>query len=163
MDNIQDKRGSVYTRCHPFQFFRSISVKKTNNRVVLSVKVIADGITGLANKFSQLSPAGQQFALVMGGTAIVIGPALISIGNLITAIGNISKAFGTVSTAIANLGGMSNVLGIIFNPWVIGIGAAIIAGYEIYKHWDTIKQGANDLWIKLTTVFQGIKTSITSA
>jgi TP901 family phage tail tape measure protein len=127
------------------------------------IKIIADGITELANKFSELSPAEQQFALVMAGIAIVIGPALVSIGNLIAAIGNISKAFGTVSTAIANLGGMSKILGTIFNPCVIGIGIAVLAGYEIYKHWDTIKQGANDLWIKLTTVFQGIKTSITNA
>lgn len=127
------------------------------------IKAIADGITELANKFSQLSPAGQKFVLVISGIAIVIGPALVGIGNLVIAIGNISKAFGTVSTAIADFGGMSKVLGLVFNPWVIGIGAAIAAGVLIYQHWDQIKAKAEQLRSSITTIYESIKTSIFNA
>lgn len=113
--------------------------------------------------FGKLDQSTQKIILIIGAIVAAIGPALVGIGSVIKAVGNITLVFGKVSVAIGKLGGMSKVLGMVFNPWVIGIGIAIIAGYEIYKHWDTIKQGANDLWTKLNTVFESIKTSITNA
>lgn len=113
--------------------------------------------------FGKLDQSTQKIILIIGAIVAAIGPALVGIGSVIKAVGNITLVFGKVSAAIGKLGGMSKVLGMVFNPWVIGIGIAIVAGYEIYKHWDIIKQGANDLWTKLNTVFESIKTSITNA
>nr|WP_303396688.1 phage tail tape measure protein [Clostridium tyrobutyricum] len=113
--------------------------------------------------FGKLDQGSQRIILVIGAVIAAIGPALVGIGSVVRAVGDISTAISKVSVAAGNLSGMSKILGMVFNPWVIGIGLAILAGYEIYKHWDTIKQGANDLWLKLTTIFQGIKTSITNA
>ncbi|WP_294180979.1 phage tail tape measure protein [uncultured Clostridium sp.] len=113
--------------------------------------------------FGKLDQGSQRIIIITGALIAASGPILVAVGSVVRAVGDISTAIGKVSTAAGKLGGMSKILGMVFNPWVIGIGIAVLAGYEIYKHWDTIKQGANDLWIKLTTVFQGIKTSITNA
>ncbi|MBE6068088.1 MAG: phage tail tape measure protein [Clostridium lundense] len=113
--------------------------------------------------FGKLDQSTQKTILIIGAIVAAIGPVLIGIGSVIKAVGNITLAFGKVSAAIGKLGGMSKVLGMVFNPWVIGIGIAIAAGYEIHKHWDTIKQGATGLWSNLVNVFEGIKTSISGA
>ncbi|UZQ49937.1 phage tail tape measure protein [Clostridium kluyveri] len=113
--------------------------------------------------FGKLDQGSQRIILVIGALIAVVGPALVAIGSVVKAVGEISSAISKVSAAAGNLGGMSKILGMVFNPWVIGIGLAIIAGYEIYKHWDVIKQGASNLWNNITTIFQNIKTSIVNA
>ncbi|APM39925.1 phage tail tape measure protein [Clostridium kluyveri] len=113
--------------------------------------------------FGKLDQGSQRIILVIGALITVVGPVLVAIGSVVKAVGEISSAISKVSAVAGNLGGMSKILGMVFNPWVIGIGLAIVAGYEIYKHWDVIKQGASNLWNNITTIFQNIKTSITNA
>ena len=113
--------------------------------------------------FGKLDQGSQRIILITGALIAAAGPILVAVGSVVKAVGDISSAISKVSAAAGNLGGMSKILGMVFNPWIIGIGLAILAGYEIYKHWDTIKQGASDLWNNLAAVFQGIKTSITNA
>lgn len=110
--------------------------------------------------FGKLDQGSQRIILVIGAVIAAIGPALVGIGSVVRAVGDISTAIGKVSTAAGKLGGMSKILGMVFNPWVIGIGLAIFAGYEIYKHWDVISQGAAQLWNTLTAVFENIKMSV---
>ncbi|MBR9648592.1 phage tail tape measure protein [Clostridium tyrobutyricum] len=113
--------------------------------------------------FGKLDKGSQRIILVIGAVIAAIGPALVGIGSVVRAVGDISTAIGKVSTAAGKLGGMSKILGMVFNPWVIGIGLAIFAGYEIYKHWDVISQGAAQLWNNLTAVFENIKMSVSGA
>ncbi len=113
--------------------------------------------------FGKLDQGSQRIILVIGALIAVVGPVLVAIGSVVKAVGEISSAISKVSAAAGNLGGMSKILGMVFNPWVIGIGLAIVAGYEIYKHWDVIKQGASNLWNNLAAVFENIKTSIVNA
>ena len=113
--------------------------------------------------FGKLDQSTQKTILVIGAIVAAVGPALIGLGSVVKAVGDISGAFGKVSTAIGELGGMSKVLGIVFNPWIIGIGLAIVAGVLIYQHWDTIKAKATELWNSTTTVFNNIKTAIMNA
>lgn len=126
------------------------------------IKAVADKITELANKFSQLSPAQQKFALIMTAIVAAIGPVTLAIGNFVIAIGAISTAFGAVSAAIAKFGGMSAVLSTVFNPWTIGVAAAIAIGVLLYKNWDTIKAKAAELKQSISEHFNTIKTSISS-
>ncbi len=113
--------------------------------------------------FGKLNQGSQRIILIVGALIAVVGPVLVAIGSVVKAVGEISSAISKVSAAASSLGGMSKILGMVFNPWVIGIGLAIVAGYEIYKHWDVIKQGASNLWNNLTAVFENIKTSIVNA
>ena len=48
-----------------------------------------------------------------------------------------------LKTGVVALGTAGKAL--LFNPWVLGIGAVVAAGYLIYKNWDTIKGGFIDL------------------
>jgi phage-related minor tail protein len=113
--------------------------------------------------FGKLDQGSQRIILITGALIAAAGPVLVAVGSVIKAVGEISTAISKVSAAAGKLGGMSKILGMVFNPWVIGIGLAILAGYEIYKHWDVIKQGASDLWNNLTAVFENIKMSVFGA
>ncbi|MBV4421027.1 phage tail tape measure protein [Clostridium tyrobutyricum] len=113
--------------------------------------------------FGKLDQGSQRIILITGALIAAAGPVLVAAGSVVRAVGDISTAIGKVSTAAGKLGGMSKILGMVFNPWVIGIGLAILAGYEIYKHWDVIKQGASDLWNNLAAVFENIKMSVSGA
>jgi len=113
--------------------------------------------------FAKLDQSTQKTILVVGAIIAAVGPVLVGLASVVNAVGNLSSAFSKVSTAIGKLGGMSKVLGMVFNPWVIGIGLAIVAGVLIYQHWDTIKAKASELWNSITTVFNNIKTSISDA
>jgi len=113
--------------------------------------------------FAKLDQSTQKTILVVGAIIAAVEPVLVGLASVINAVGNLSSAFSKVSTAIGKLGGMSKVLGMVFNPWVIGIGLAIVAGVLIYQHWDTIKAKASELWNSVTTVFNNIKTSISDA
>lgn len=46
---------------------------------------------------------------------------------------------------------------------VLGLGAVVAAGVELYKNWDKIKQYAGQLWDKVKETFGGIKDSIVGA
>nr|DAI97499.1 MAG TPA: minor tail protein [Caudoviricetes sp.] len=113
--------------------------------------------------FGKLDQGSQRIILITGALIAAAGPVLVAAGSVVRAVGDISTAIGKVSTAAGKLGGMSKILGMVFNPWVIGIGLAIFAGYEIYKHWDVISQGAAQLWNNLTAVFENIKMSVSGA
>ncbi|MDR5586038.1 phage tail tape measure protein [Clostridium aquiflavi] len=113
--------------------------------------------------FGKLDQGSQRIIIITGALIAASGPILVAVGSVVRAVGDISTAIGKVSTAAGKLGGMSKILGMVFNPWVIGIGLAIFAGYEIYKHWDVISQGAAQLWNNLTAVFENIKMSVSGA
>lgn len=113
--------------------------------------------------FAKLDQSTQKTILVVGAIIAAVGPVLVGLASVINAVGNLSSAFSKMSTAIGKLGGMSKVLGMVFNPWVIGIGLAIVAGVLIYQHWDTIRAKASELWNSITNVFNNIKTSISDA
>ncbi len=44
-----------------------------------------------------------------------------------------------VKTGVTALGAAGKAM--LFNPWVLGIGAVVAGGYLIYKNWDLIKEG----------------------
>ncbi|MHC6181068.1 phage tail tape measure protein [Clostridium sp. JNZ X4-2] len=124
---------------------------------------IIAALNGWIQAFGKLDQGSQRIILITGALIAAAGPVLVAVGSVVKAVGEISSAISKVSAAAGKLGGMSKILGMVFNPWVIGIGLAILAGYEIYKHWDVISQGAAQLWNNLTAVFENIKMSVSGA
>ena len=110
-------------------------------------------VTQLINRFNELSPKTQKIITYIGLAVAAIGPLLIVLGSLFSSIGNI---IGGISKLIPIIGKL--VAG--FNPWILVIGAAIAVGVALYKNWDVIKKKAQELWNKVKTVFNGIKSSI---
>ncbi|MBP3953615.1 phage tail tape measure protein [Bacillus suaedae] len=103
---------------------------------------INSAIQKMADWFGELSPKGQEIAVVIGAIAAAIGPVLLVIGTLISFIGSAITVFTAVSGAIATAGG---AMAIITGP--IGIAVAAIVGLiaigiALYKNWDEIKENA---------------------
>jgi phage-related protein len=114
------------------------------------VDKFSKGLENLANKFSNLSPEGQKFAVIFGGIAAAVGPVLIVVGKLI-------QSFGLIKTALQALS---------FNPWVIGITLAAGALVLLWKNSETFRNivtaAFNAVKDVVSGVFAFIETVITT-
>ncbi len=111
---------------------------------------IADAIGFICDNSNILIP-------ILGGVlGAFIALKIISVINgLMTAY----TAFTTTATGVQiglNAALMANPIGLV----IIAITALIAIGIALYMNWDKIKAGAQALWQKITTVFSGIKDSI---
>jgi len=127
------------------------------------VEKAATMVSKLIEKWDALSPATQNVIIKTALAAAAIGPLLVGGGRLLIGIGQlmtfapkiasfggiVAKGFGIAKTAIAGLS---------FNPVVLGIGAAIVAGVAIYKNWDKIKEGATKLKEHVSQKWDEFKT-----
>lgn len=131
-----------------------------------AIRKIADFITGLIQKFNDLSPTAQKIIVIIGTIAAAIGPVLLVLGTLASSIGSIISLVATIGPAI---GGIVAA----FGPVILIIGAVVAAGILLYKNWDTVKAKAiqlkdrvvsafNTLKGKVTSIINSIKSSVTS-
>lgn len=69
-------------------------------------------------------------------------------------VGGLKAAFGAAQVGMAafNVAASANPIGMI----VMGIAAAIAAGYLLYENWDELKTGAEELWEGLKAAFGGV-------
>lgn len=107
----------------------------------------AEKVTDLANAFSKLNPKTQEAIVKYGLMAAAAGPLLIVSGKMASGIGSIISLFGkfapaatAATAATGNVAGGIGAAGLaaklgaaLLNPWVLGIGAATIAGVALYK------------------------------
>lgn len=70
----------------------------------------------LANRFKEMTPAGQEMVLMIAGIAAAIGPALIVVGSLV-------RAFGTIAAVIGGL----------LSPFGLVVGALGALGYGLIQ------------------------------
>jgi len=128
-----------------------------------TISVVADGIQKAVDWFNSLDESQQQMIAKIALIVAAVGPVLLVGGKLLIGIGQlmtfapkiasfggiVAKGFGIAKTAIAGLS---------FNPVVLGIGAAIVAGIAIYKNWDKIKEGATKLKEHVSKKWDEFKT-----
>lgn len=135
-----------------------------------AIRKVAEWITGLVDKFNNLSPTAQKVIVVIGAIAAAIGPVLVVLGTVMGAIGNLLIYLPMISTA---LGVVKAAFTALTGP--VGIAIAIIVGLVILlvTHWDQVKAKAieikdaivaawNQLKTNITTIFNNIKTAITN-
>ena len=105
--------------------------------------------------FGNLNPATQEAIVKTAALVAAIGPLLLIGGKLVGGIGSVigllgkfsiqaaaaSTITGTMATATGTLSSGFSVAGmaakagaLLLNPWVLGIGAATVAGVALYKH-----------------------------
>ncbi|MCW6059785.1 phage tail tape measure protein [Clostridium sporogenes] len=158
-ETMEDNIGGAFRSLKSAMEGAAISI---GSAAAPAVREITDKITELTRKFSNLSPEMQKGIVKFGAFAIVTGPAIVGVGKLATGFASVlslgSKVAGvmgkvtlatkgaeaatttaSVATAAAGKGitgmGLAAKAGtLLLNPWVLGIGAATIAGVALYKH-----------------------------
>ncbi|WP_271401437.1 peptidoglycan DD-metalloendopeptidase family protein [Salinicoccus roseus] len=94
---------------------------------------ITQGITGIVNRFNELSPAGKRMGLIFAGIAAAIGPLITGIGIFVGALGSIVANMAPVMASIAKAGGLFSwlKLGIAAINWPITLAIAGITALGI--------------------------------
>lgn len=121
---------------------------------------LLDLMTTLPTWISENSTLLTILAIAFGTiTALVIAfniqQALLASG--MTLWGAVAGFGTTVTTALgAAFAFLTSPIGLI----IIAIGALIAIGVLLYKNWDTVKAKATELWSKITTTFENIKTGV---
>ena len=76
----------------------------------IALKIVTT-INSLLDAFGNLSPATQQWILIIAGAAAAIGPVIMFVGGLISAIGTIIGAFSAMGPVVAAAGAIIAALG----------------------------------------------------
>lgn len=128
-------------------------VLSVGGRLISGVGTLVSGVGGLLKFVGGLAGTG---ASVAGGIGTVVSAIGGGASGLIGGIGSVVGAIGSVVTAAA--------------PFLIGglVIAGIVAGvafvaYEIYKHWDGIKEATGKLKDWVSDKWDGINESCSKA
>lgn len=104
---------------------------------------LTNGLSGLVDKFNELSPRTQEIAVGAAAVAAALGPVLMVVGPLVTGMGALVPLIGAAGGA-----GLVGVLG----PLAIAAGAVYLA----FKNWATlgpaIEKWASDVKAKVAGV-----------
>lgn len=111
------------------------------------INKIVNGIKGLVEKFTQLSPTAQKIILVILGIVAVLAPLLIGIGKLITTIGMVMMFLPMVTTALS-----APLIPIMLIITAIGGLIAIIA--VAYAKCDWFREGVNTFFSSIWETIQ---------
>lgn len=119
----------------------------TAYKIAVTAANVVEGIRNGLIAFSATMTGTQAAAFAPLTTATIAQIAATQALNVVTG------AFGAIMTFV------TSPIGLV----VIAIGAVIAIGVLLYKHWDTVKQWAANLWNGIKNVFNGIKNTISNA
>lgn len=115
-----------------------VSAKLGTQLLPIALKVVT-ALSGMIDKLSNMSPAGQKVILIIGGILAVIGPLLTTIGTVISVVGTLSAFLAGPAAA---------AIGAVLVPIlpIIGIIAAVIAVVGLlYAAWKNNWFGIRDI------------------
>lgn len=119
----------------------------TAYKIAVTAANVVEGIRNGLIAFSAVMTGTQAAAFAPLTTATIAQIAATSALNVVTGV------FGAIITFV------TSPIGLV----VIAIGAVIAIGVALYKHWDTVKQWAGNLWNGIKNIFNGIKNTISNA
>lgn len=114
---------------------------------------VATAVTNVLTWFANLDGTQQSLILTITAVVAAISPVAAIIAKITQVIGTLKTAWTALSTAFTAISGPVGIV-------IAVVGALIAIGILLYKNWDTIKEKAQELWKKLTEVFENIKSTI---
>lgn len=143
--NIASEVISVASTLSPV--IAGIAGAVTAYKIAVTAANVVEGIRNGLIAFSAVMTGTQAAAFAPLTTATIAQIAATSALNVVTGV------FGAIMTFV------TSPIGLV----VIAIGAVIAIGVALYKHWDTVKQWAGNLWNGIKNIFNGIKNTISNA
>lgn len=131
------------------------------------IQPIVDGLRGMVQNFSEMSPTAQKVTVVLLGLVTAIGPLLMGIGSIVSTVGTIMTfapklvtLFNTVKTAMMGLNAVmaANPVGVI----IIAITALIAIFVTLYNKCEWFRNGVNAIWENIKNAFFGAWDAITN-
>ena len=110
---------------------------------------IVEKIADVLSWFAQLDGTTQTVILAVLGLVAAISPLASIISAIATIIPVVTAAFAALSGPVGAV--------------ILVVGALVAAGVALYQNWDTVKAKAEELWNKITTVFENIKKTVSDA
>lgn len=130
---------------------------------------IVQAINSLIQKFAALPAPIKKIIVVIGLLVAAIGPVIMIIGLFMTSIGAIitqapiiAAAFASMIPAIKGLAVSFVELTVAAAPWLLLAAAIAAAAYLIYKNWDDISAGAQNMANKVKEAFEQLKSKVES-
>lgn len=123
------------------------------NAIAPVIIPIAQKISGLIAKFSELSPETKDFIVKLGLIAVAAGPVLMMLGNLTIGVGGLMMGGGLLLKGIGFLAGsaipaLGAALSFLFSPMGLILGAiSLLSGLSMHlcQDWGNIQKRAKEL------------------
>lgn len=119
-------------------------------------------ITGLIQKFAQMSPATQKAIIVLAGIAAAVGPVLMVVSKLILGVGKLKAAFTMAKGATTAFGAASALAGGPIGLIALAIAGVIAVVAALIIYWDDIKEATINTWNAIKDFFSGLFDSVSS-
>ena len=133
-------------------------------RLAPHIKAIADKITELTTKFTNLSPKTQDMIIRLAAMAAAIGPVLFVVGKLTSGVGTFMKIIAplakVLSGAQAATGALGTAMATLAGPVlvVIGVVAGLVAIFHtLYTTNEEFKAKMDALWSQITAAFENVR------
>ena len=137
----------------------SLLKERLGYALIPTLEKLLDIVTPIIHKFTNWIENNKSLAailgsviLVIGGIAAIAGPALLGIAALVGSFGLLSGAIPAVIVGVKAL-----TAALLFNPIGLIITAIAGAAFLIIKYWQPIKSFFQNLWNKISSIFQAAK------
>lgn len=143
-------------------------MQRIGSLLLPGIKNTIETLTEWVDKLLELDDSQLQTILTIAKVAAAIGPVLIIISkmigfaiNLKNNLMKLNAGFKLISGGASILSSAGGLLILKFVAIIAVIAAVVAAGIWLYKNWDIVTEKAQELWVKVTEVWNNIKTTIT--
>jgi len=145
-ENTKDPIDNFQTVLNQLMTIGADIVETVGPMLATALSTVSDVLTKVKGAWDSLSPGVQQGIIMAGLLVAAAGPVISIIGKVIAFAPMLVSGIGTVVTALGPVG--------------IAIAAVIAVGVLLIKHWDEIKQTAQQVWQNVVETFETMKQNV---
>jgi TP901 family phage tail tape measure protein len=150
--NAENMHGDEYNWGKAMEQIKNTLID-LGNAIAPVIIPIAQEVSGLIAKFSDLSPETKDFIVHLGLIAVAAGPVLMMLGNITMGVGGLMVGGGLLLQGIGFLAGsaipaLGAALSFLFSPMGLILGAiSLLSGLSMHlcQDWGNIQKRAKEL------------------